>query len=50
MEEINEQINDINDPGSRKIPINASEIIKKFRSLKDREMFCMEMSKTHFII
>ena len=46
MEEINEKIND---PGSRKISINTSEIIKKFMSLKDREMFCMEMSKAHFI-
>ena len=39
MEELNEQNDNINAPGERKIPVNISDIIKKFRSLKDREMF-----------
>ena len=50
MEELNERHDNINAPGARKIPVNASDIIKKFRSLKDREMFCMEMSKKCFFI
>ena len=41
-EDINEQINN---PRINKIAINASEIVKKFRSLKDRQLFCLEMSK-----
>ena len=41
-EDINVQINN---PRINKIAINASEIVKKFRSLKDRQLFCLEMSK-----
>ena len=41
-EDINEQINN---PRINKIAIKASEIVKKFRALKDRQLFCLEMSK-----
>ena len=32
-----------------KISVNAGEIIRKFKSLKDRQMFCKEMNKFKFI-
>ena len=35
----------INPHQNRKIVIPASEIIKKFRTLKDRQSFCKENSK-----
>lgn len=45
MEEIeNQDENNIRER-SKKIAVNASEIIKKFRSAKDRQLFCREMSK-----
>ncbi len=44
MEEI-EQANENNiELQNRKTSINASEIIKKFRTIKDRQLFCREMS------
>lgn len=48
MEEV-EDHNNINIP-TRKISVNAAEIIKKFKSIKDRQMFCREMSKYYFIM
>ena len=44
MEEI-EQGNENNiELQNRKTSINASEIVKKFRTIKDRQLFCREMS------
>lgn len=45
MEELNNNIDDMNRINDRKISVNASEIIKKFKALKDRQLFCKEMSK-----
>ena len=42
MEQANE--NNIELP-NQKTFINASEIVKKFRAIKDRQLFCREMSK-----
>ena len=50
MEEAEKGINnDVNMP-ARKISVNAGEIIKKFKSFKDRQMFCREMSNYIFLI
>lgn len=49
MEVINDNIDDVNRINDGKISVNASEIIKKFRALKDRQLFCKEMSKTYSI-
>ena len=48
MEEVEDHNN--NNIPTRKISINAAEIIKKFKSIKDRQMFCREMSKYYFIM
>lgn len=48
MEEI-EQANENNiELQNRKTSINASEIVKKFRTIKDRQLFCREMSTLKF--
>ena len=45
MEEI-EPVNQNNiELKNKKALINASEIVKKFRAIKDRQLFCREMSK-----
>lgn len=45
MEEKEQQNENNNELEGRKISINASEIIKKFKAAKDRQLFCREMSK-----
>ena len=45
QEEINQNNNQIE---NKKIKIRASEIIKRFKSIKDREAFCIENSKKNF--
>ena len=44
MEEMEQVKNNIELP-NQKTSINASEIVKKFRAIKDRQLFCREMSK-----
>lgn len=45
MEEAEGGINNNDIIQTRKISVNAGEIIKKFKSFKDRQMFCRELSK-----
>ena len=50
MEDSGEQnINNIIEE-PKKIAVNAAEITKKFKSIKDRQLFCKEMSKINSII
>ena len=50
MEEAEGEINNNDIIQTRKISVNASEIIIKFKSFKDRQMFCRELSKIITII
>lgn len=45
MEELEDGNNNIIEEPIRKITVKASEIIKKFKAYKDRELFCKELSK-----
>ena len=45
MEEAGGEINNNDIIQTRKILVNTSEIIKKFKSFKARQMFCRELSK-----
>ena len=49
MEEAEEQVDNNINVQARKISIEAGEITRKFKSFKDRQMFCKEMSKIKFI-
>ena len=50
MEEAEGGINNNDAMQPRKISVNAGEIVKKFKSFKDRQMFCRELSKIISII
>ena len=45
MEELENRNNNIIEEPIRKITVKASEIIKKFRAYKERQLFCKELSK-----
>ena len=45
MEEIELNNNNIAQLQHRKVSVKASEIINKFKSIRDRQSFCKEMSK-----
>lgn len=49
MEELDDENNAIINENARKITIKASEIITKFRSYKDRELFRNELSKLYIM-
>ena len=46
MEQPNNNVINIIPNRIGKVTVSASEIIKKFRTLKDRESFCKESSKS----
>jgi len=48
MEQQNNNIINIIPNRNGKVTISASEVIKKFRTSKDRETFCKESSKPLF--
>ena len=48
MEEIENQINNNIQVETIKIKVKASEITKKFKSAKDRQGFCRELSNLFF--
>ena len=50
MEEIEGDNDDIPQLPQRKVSVKATEIISKFKSIKDRQGFCREMSILKFII
>ena len=50
MEELDNENPNPNQIGPIKISVKAAEITSKFKSIKDRQGFCREMSKTIFII
>ena len=45
MEEFDNMNNNAINIEQRKVTVKASEIISKFKSIKDRQSFCKEMSK-----
>ena len=50
MEEIEQENNNVIHAEQKRITIKASEITKKFKSLKDRQGFSRELSTLFFII
>lgn len=49
MEEAEEQADNNINAQAGKISVEAGEIIRKFKSFKDGQMFCKEMNKFKFI-